>query len=127
MTNKTIKYKAIKNDEIAEAVLDLAKPFIGSANGNDEIIKAFVDIAVKSWNISLFTPESGDYTKEIDSAVPKNLDMDKTELLKKFVWHMILEKQHRYPDYLKGITSYNVTISEGRVNLKLESLPVKPV
>jgi len=126
MEHKTIKYKAIKNEEIAEAILELTLPMVKASGDNKEIIKALIEIAVKAWNLSLFNPPGNDYEKAIESILPQKLDNEKALLFKGFIKYMIKEKQNRYPDFLKGIKSYTCNIDTGSINLKVDALPVKP-
>lgn len=126
MNHKTIKYKAIKNEEIAKAIIELASPMLKACGDNIEVIEALMEIAIKSWNLSLFKPSGTDYDKEIESILPQKLDNDKISLFKNFIKYMIREKQNRYPDFLKGIKTYTCKIDAGEISLVVEALPVKP-
>lgn len=126
MKNNTTKYKAVKNEEIAEAIVELATPMIKASGGDTELIQALIEIAVNAWNISLFKPSANDYNTEIEGILPKKLDETKAVLFKSFIKFMIKEKQSRYPDFLKGIKNYKCSIDSGKITLNIEALPVKP-
>lgn len=128
MEQKITKYTAVKNEAIAEAILDLASPLLQAASNDKSIIEGFIEIAVKSWNISLFpaSDENKSYDQDIDSILPKHIGPEKSLMIRNFVKYMIMEKQKRYPDYLKGIKSYKCHIEDGKVGLVVDALPVKP-
>lgn len=126
MEHKTIRYKAIKNEEIANAIIELASPMLKASGDSIEVIEALMEIAVKSWNLSLFKPSDNNYDKEIERVLPQKLDNDKRSLFKNFIKYMIREKQNRYPEFLKGIKTYTCKIEAGKISLLVEALPVKP-
>lgn len=128
MKNSSIKYRAIKNEEVAEALLEMALPLLKTAGSDEKIIEALIEITVKAWNLSLFPPsdtETG-YDSKIETVIPENMPEAKRTIFKNFMKFLIAEKQKKYPDYMKGIRKYEYRKENDSIRLTVDALPVKP-
>lgn len=129
MEPNVTRYKAVTNEDIAEAIMELISPMLMASGSDEKIVEAFMEIAVKAWNIALFPPEEGDqnYDKKIETILPRNMESERAAMIKNFVRFIITEKRKRYPDHLKGIKSHKHHIREGKSILVVEALPIKPL
>lgn len=123
------RYRAVTNEDISEAILELISPMLKASGSDEKIAGYFMDIAVKAWNIAIFPPEEcdQDYDKKIEAILPKNMEPDRTATIKNFVRFIITEKRKRYPDHLKGIKSHKYHMNNGKIILLVEALPIKPL
>jgi hypothetical protein len=77
--------------------------------------------------MSLYQDSDENYLQKIEKKLPNELSEEYRLVFKKFLLKLIREKQEKYPDYLKGITSYNLKNNNGRLTFSVKALPVKPI
>ncbi|MDY0360248.1 MAG: hypothetical protein RBR08_02230 [Desulforegulaceae bacterium] len=124
---KVVKFKGCSNIQISKALIELSSELISSC-GEDEILKKnIISLAIQGWNLSLYQDSDENYLKKIQSKLPKNLPENYCNIIKSFLLKLIRQKQKEYPDYFKGITSFNVKFEKGETLLTVNALPVKPV
>lgn len=124
---KVVKFKGCSNIQISKALLELSSGIIDSC-GNDELLKkTIISLAVEAWNLSLYEDCDENYLNKIQAKLPNTLPADYSSILKRFLLKMIKEKQIKYPEYLKGITSFSLKFENGKSLLTVNALPVKPV
>lgn len=128
MENPSIKYRAVKNEEVAEALMEMALPLLKTAGSDKGLIESLIEITVKAWNLSLFPPLAAEtaYDSETEAVIPENMPEAKRTLFKNFMKFLIAEKQRKYPDYMKGIRKYEYREENDKISLIVDALPVKP-
>jgi hypothetical protein len=124
---KVVKYKGCSNIEIAKALSDLSSGLIKACGKNDELVRLVMSLSVAGWNLSLFEDSDENYLKKIEKKLPDHLSEEYRLVFKNFLLKLIKEKREKYPDYLKGITSFNLKNNQGRLTFSVKALPVKPV
>lgn len=124
---KVVKYKGCSNIEIAKALSDLSSDLIKACGKNDELVRLVMSLSVAGWNLSLFEDSDENYLKKIEKKLPAHLNEEHRLVFKNFLLKLIKEKREKYPDYLKGITSFNLKNNQGRLTFSVKALPVKPV
>jgi hypothetical protein len=124
---KIVKYKGCSNIDIAKALSELSSNLIKSCKNNDELVRLVISLSVTGWNMSLYQDSDENYLQKIEKKLPNELSEEYRLVFKKFLLKIIREKQEKYPDYLKGITSYNLKNNNGRLTFSVKALPVKPI
>ncbi len=102
------KFRACSDQDIADAVLNLADVMLKSCAGNEELMSVFIALAVEGWNLSLFP--SDNYTDAIETKLPKSLQGENKAIFKAYMEQLIAGKQTQFSDMMKGITEHSVTL-----------------
>ncbi|MCB9482200.1 MAG: hypothetical protein H6680_10340 [Desulfobacteraceae bacterium] len=124
---KVLKYKGCSNIEIAKALSDLSKNLLSSCKKDSKLIELIMSLSVAAWNLSLFEDSDENYLQKIEKKLPQDLNDEYKLIFKTFLLNLIREKQNKYPDYLKGITSFNLNNKDGKLTFSVKALPVKPL
>ena len=128
MSHVTIQtFSSANNEEVADALLALATPFLSAAGDDKTMRHHILSMAVTGWNLSLFPPSSEEgYQAQVEEKLPQGLAAENRALLTQFVIAMITGRQERYPAMRKGIQTWNHGEENGEIRLTVSSLPVKP-
>lgn len=123
---KITKYQGCSNIDVANAVIDLSSNLIKMAGENTKLLEMIITLAITGWNISLFKAENNDYSKQVKKKLPKGFSDEYNEIFENFLINLIREKQEKYPDHIKGITSHKLKLDNGNIDLVVHALPIDP-
>lgn len=122
---KVKQYQGCSNIDIANAILDLSNNFLNSCNSDEKLKDLVITLGITAWNISI--SENKDYDKTIDTKLPKGFSKEYNLIFKNFMVQFIEGKKEKYPNLLKGITSHKFSSKNGKDELIVHALPVKPL
>lgn len=124
---KVTKYQGCSNIDIADALLNLSSSALLSCKEDKTLKELIISLAVIGWNISLYKDSDENYAKKIKNKMPDGFSDEYKKIFENFLMKLIKEKQDKYPELLKGITSHKIKIEDDKIDLVVHALPVKPI
>lgn len=111
--------KSSAANDLSDVILKFCRPLLqeaGSLNGEDNA----VGLGVFAWNAAFLDRDR--WVINLRRSLEQfNLTPDAMETLEGIVEEMIRQKKLMYPNDLRVITHYEVTIADGKVELTVES------
>ena len=123
---KITKYQGCSNLDVAAAIIELSSGLLKMSKGDNKLKELVIKLAITGWNISLYKAEDNDYSKKVKEKLPKGFSEEQNKIFENFLLNLIREKQEKYPDLLKGITSHKLNFQDEEIDLVVHALPVNP-
>ena len=118
--------------KMSAVILELVDPLIEKHGNTDKRIKTIISIAIIVWNISVIPQKEPQllheqlYNEVIDRLAPEGGTFEDIKVLKYLIYTVLERKKKYFPDIKKMIIDYELSISDGSINLNVVSSPIKP-
>ncbi len=65
---KVVQFKSCSNNDIRNAITELAAPLFSACGDDNEMIKLIFSLAIEGWNLSLYNESDDSYLDKIIAA-----------------------------------------------------------
>lgn len=112
--------------KMSAVILQIAEPLMNQHGKTAERAQAILMLTIAGWNKSMFPPDKQPIIEKdlIDAFVPKDGSAETVGVAVEVMDIIAERRQKLFPDLLKIIVDYEVTIGGGRLTLGVTSAPI---